>query len=71
MTQEEFDLLYWLDKMKKKLIIALIIYFLAFLWNNFLLPYGGLFGDWIGYTYSIGDCLYIVSYSLILSIIWR
>ena len=55
----------------RRLYWGFAVYILAWFWNKFLFPFGGFYADWIGYTFSIGDCLYILSYSMILSLVWR
>jgi len=58
----------------KKLLIGILLWILGTLWNAFLFPKGGFFGDWIvlgRWIVCIGDILYLVSFSLILSILWR
>ena len=58
----------------KKIICGIILWTIGTLWNAFLFPIGGFWGDWIilgRWIVCIGDIFYLVSFSLILSIIWR
>jgi hypothetical protein len=50
---------------------AFFVYFVAWFCNVFLYSRFNFFQDWIWNTYSIGDCFYILSFSLVLSLLWR
>lgn len=58
----------------RRLMVAGLLYLGGFAWNRWLFRLGGVFGDWIvigRWVVSIGDLLYLVAFSVILSWVWR
>ncbi|NMB82432.1 MAG: hypothetical protein GYA14_11505 [Ignavibacteria bacterium] len=61
------------DKLKR-LFIGFSFWVFGSVWNYFLFPLGGFFGDWINlgrWFVYIGDIFYIISFSIILSVVWK
>lgn len=55
----------------RRIVAGILFWGLGYLCNKFLYSHFAFFQDWIWGVYSIGDCLYILGYSLILSVVWR
>jgi hypothetical protein len=51
-----------------------ILYAVAHVWNGYLFPLGGFWGDWVvvgRWVFCIGDMFYLVAFAVLLSYPFR